>query len=128
MAKHYRVTLRDAVEAHEQALRFGGAPGIRSWDLIESAIARPYSGYHRPISQKAAALTESLASNHGFVDGNKRTALLTVALLISRSGYRIKGQHKNINAEIEELILDVVAHRLSFADIVDWFGNRLERI
>ncbi len=128
MAKHYRVTLRDAVEAHEHALRFGGAPGVRSWALIESAIARPYSGYHRAISKKAAALTESLASNHGFIDGNKRTALLTVALLISRSGYRLKGQHKNINAEIEDLILSIVKHHSSFPDIVAWFNRRLERI
>ncbi|MSO89334.1 MAG: hypothetical protein EXQ89_05135 [Rhodospirillaceae bacterium] len=47
--------------------------------LIESAIARPYSGYYRSIVKKAAALLESMASNHGFADGNKRTTLILVA-------------------------------------------------
>jgi len=127
--RHYRVKLSDTVEAHEQALQFGGgAPGVRSWDLVESAIARPYSGYHRTISEKAAALLHSLASNHGFIDGNKRTALLTVDLLISRCGYQLNGLHQDINVEIESLILDVVTNHLPFSDIVDWFKKRLSRI
>ena len=51
-----------------------------------SAIARPYSGYHRAISAKAAALLHSMVGNHGFVDANKRTAWLVVEILIDRSG------------------------------------------
>lgn len=41
--------------------------------LIESALARAYTGYHRPISRKAAAVLQSMAGNHGFTDGNKLT-------------------------------------------------------
>lgn len=44
--RHYRVTLRDVIEAHEQALRFGGRPGVLDWNLIKSAIGRPYTGVH----------------------------------------------------------------------------------
>ena len=54
--------------------------------LIESAITRPYTGYYRPIAQKAAALLQSLATNHGFVDGNKRTAVFAMNLLLGESG------------------------------------------
>lgn len=77
----YRLTLADAV----MALVFGGREGIRSLHLIGSAFARPYSGYHRPIARKAAAVLHGMVGNHGFIDGNKRTAWLLVEVLIARS-------------------------------------------
>jgi death-on-curing protein len=42
------------------------------------------------IEEKAAALTEALARNHGFVDGNKRTAVYAMDLLLTRSGYKLR--------------------------------------
>jgi death-on-curing protein len=82
--RHYRVTLDDVFSTHQRALEFGGLPGIRDQGLIESAIARAYSGYYRSIAGEAAALTHSLALNHGLIDGNKRTALLAVALFYAK--------------------------------------------
>jgi len=60
--------------------------GVRDLGAIEAAIGRPYSGYYRTISGKAAALVHSLALNHGFVDANKRTAALSCLLLLEKSG------------------------------------------
>jgi death-on-curing protein len=68
---------------------FGGRDGVLNLSLVESAIARPYSGYHPRIWQKAAALVESMAGNHGFVDGNKRTTLILLYTLLSKSGYEL---------------------------------------
>ena len=85
--RHYRLTLADAITAHDEALTYSGRDGISSLHLIESALARPYSGYHPAIQNKAAALLHSVVGNHGFVDGNKRTAWLLVETLIHRSGY-----------------------------------------
>ena len=56
--------------------------GILRIDSIESAIARPYCGYFDTLAEKAAALLESMVGNHGFADGNKRTAVLLVCILI----------------------------------------------
>lgn len=111
------------MQAHEDALAFGGLHGIRDIGLIQSAIARPYSGYHRPIYSKAAALTHSLAKNHGFVDGNKRTALLVLTLFLDRSGYQFK--KGTVDSDIEVMILDVVQNDMSFKELVDWFRGRL---
>ncbi|WP_373636899.1 Fic family protein [Yoonia sp. BS5-3] len=55
---------------------------MTSLHLIESGLSRPYSGYHRFIYSKAAALLHSMINNHGFTDGNKRTAWLLVEILI----------------------------------------------
>lgn len=122
--KHYRVTLEDTLLAHEQALRYGGADGVISIDAIESAIGRPYSGYHRRIHQKAAALLQAIVQNHGFVDANKRTALLVTDLLIRRSGYSLELSN---DERIDDLIVSVAKGELSFDQIADWFSNRLMR-
>jgi prophage maintenance system killer protein len=74
--RHYRLTLADALSAHERALQTGGLSGIPNIGMVESAIARPYNGHYQPIARKAAALLQSISTNHGFADGNKRTAII----------------------------------------------------
>jgi death on curing protein len=127
--RHYRITISDAYAAHEFALQFGGRRGVLNAGRIEAAINRPYSGYHRPIASKAAALFEAVANNHGFVDGNKRTALLLTVLLIRRSGYRLAGADANedMNATFENLAVSVGRGDLKLNDITDWFKRRLAR-
>lgn len=119
---HYRLTLADAILAHDEALTFGGRDGISSLHLIESALARPYSGYHRPIARKAAAVLHSMVGNHGFVDGNKRTAWLLVELLIVRSGYTLNVPD---GERVDDLVVSVAAGATSFDDLVEWFRPRL---
>lgn len=130
-ARQHRLTLKDALAAHSRALRCGGgAPGIVNLGSIESAIARPYAGYYRAITSKAAALVESMVGNHGFADGNKRTAVILLNLLLERSGYRLKSPEdptKSIQQEVEEMILAIARGQLSFDELVGWFGRRLER-
>lgn len=125
--RHYRVTLRDVLQAHAEALTYGGTDGIRSPELIQSAIGRPYSGYYRAIHRKAAALLESLARNHGFVDGNKRTALLAVDLLIRRSGYTYASPPNAVARRLEKLVLDVVERRVDLQGSAAIFKQLLTR-
>jgi death-on-curing protein len=121
--------------------RTGGHDGVRDINLIKSAIARPYTGYYRSISRKAAALTESLARNHGFIDGNKRSALLTLYLFLRRSGYELTVPQEILalrklsekealilaNVEAESMILSIVQNHLPYDELVKWFDKRLRR-
>jgi death on curing protein len=69
------ITLEEALRIHEVLIReFGGAHGVRDLGLLESALLRPQTGYYADLIEEAAALWESLAMNHPFVDGNKRVA------------------------------------------------------
>lgn len=112
--------------AHDIALAYGGLQGVRDLGAIESAVARPYCGYYRSIAKKAAALVQSLASNHGFIDGNKRTALLMMNLLLLRSGYQLRGvSEQQVNADVEAMILALVEHRMSFDEVVTWLEHRI---
>lgn len=118
--------LADALSAHDRALRYGGLEGIPNLSLVESAIARPYSGYYPKLHQKAAALVQSMASNHGFADGNKRTTLILTHSLITNSNYKLEPlPGEDIEQAIENLILAAASRGIDMDGLTDWFQQRL---
>jgi death-on-curing protein len=83
-------TVDEVVAAHSRLIaRFGGSLGIRDRGALESALARPQTGYYVDLVQEAAALWESLSQNHPFVDGNKRIAITATAAFLRINGYRL---------------------------------------
>ena len=127
--RHYRLTLADILQAHDEALEFGGLPGIPNLGMVEAAIARPYSGYYRRIEDKCAAIVQSIAGNHGFADGNKRTALICLAIFIARSDYELfpLNANEDLDLAVEQMILDVVNHEMTFDQLRAWFKVRISR-
>jgi death-on-curing protein len=84
------LSLEDLILIHEVLInRFGGAPGIRDKNALESALFRPQSGYYEDPSSQAAALFESLAINHPFVDGNMRIAFAAMDTFLRLNNMRI---------------------------------------
>jgi death-on-curing protein len=84
-------TIDDVIAVHAQLIaRFGGSLGLRDRGALESALARPRSGYYEDIVQEAAALWESLSQNHPFVDGNKRVAVTVTAAFLRVNGYLLE--------------------------------------
>lgn len=128
--RHYRLTLSDAVHAHEEQIRlFGGRSGILSVDSVLSAIGRPYSGYHLRIHSKGSALLESVIGNHGFVDGNKRTAVVLLFLLYERSGFELVGLgEEDFGLALEEFVVGIAAGQMSRPEIEDWLRPRSVRM
>ena len=107
---------------------FGGLDGIPNLGLVESAIARPYCGYYRPFWKKAAVLVQSMAGNHGFADGNKRTTLIMLHLLITGSGYMIVPQdNEDIEQALENIILASVTRTVTLPRMMEWFRLRLRK-
>lgn len=72
--------------------RYGGDHGLRDAGALEAALFRPQSGHYEDIVQEAAALFESLAMNHPFVDGNKRVAFAAVDVFLRINGWRIRAK------------------------------------
>lgn len=84
-------TVEQVIAVHAQLIaRFGGSLGIRDRGALESALARPQSGYYSDLIQEAAALWESLSQNHPFLDGNKRVAVTVTAAFLRVNGYRLE--------------------------------------
>jgi death on curing protein len=68
-----------------------------------------------------------MAGNHGFPDGNKRTTLLLVDMLVERSGYclvPLSGEEKQ--TALENAILASVERKMTIDDLVAWFKLRLK--
>ena len=84
--------------------RYGGASGIRDKGALEAAIFRPQSGYYKDIFQEAAALMESLATNHPFIDGNKRIAFAAADVFLRINGWRLVGEPLKFHREIIKMI------------------------
>jgi death-on-curing protein len=117
------------LSAHDRALRFGGRKGVLNLSSVESALARPYSGYHPRIWQKAATLVQSMAGNHGFVDGNKRTTLILLHTLLRNSGYNLVSfGDEDIEDAVESVILAVAdGGSISLEELMEWFKARLRK-
>jgi len=84
-------TIDETVTIHAKLIeQFGGSQGIRDHASLESALARPQSGYYTDLIQQAAALWESLSQNHAFVDGNKRIAVTMTATFLRVNAHRLE--------------------------------------
>jgi len=108
-------TLEEALHLHRRLLeRFGGLAGVRDPGLLESALARPRSGYYKSLSAQAAALMQSLARNHAFVDGNKRMAFAMTAVFLRLNGYLLR-----VTAdEAEEFLVEQVIRDHAELDVI----------
>lgn len=82
------LTLAEVLAIHEELIDlYGGAYGVRDMGAVESALFRPQTGYYADIITEAAALLESLAVNHPFIDGNKRIAFAVTDVFLRLNGY-----------------------------------------
>ena len=80
-------TVEEVVDIHaDQIAQFGGSGGLRDMGALESALLRPQMGYYDGAIEEAAALMESLAMNHPFVDGNKRVAFFATDAFLRMNG------------------------------------------
>src|SRR5271155_3663944 len=81
-------TLAESIEIHRQLIeQFGSSPGLLDKGRLEAALFRPQIGYYNELFEEAAALMESLANNHPFVDGNKRIAFSLTDVFLRMNGY-----------------------------------------
>jgi death on curing protein len=109
---------------HEQQIvHFGGGSGLRDEGLLLSALARPenLAVYGEPdVAALAAAYAFGIARNHPFVDGNKRTALVTAAVFLIENGYELVASE----ADAVLTALALAAGELTEVALAEWIrGN-----
>jgi death-on-curing protein len=118
-------TIDQVIAVHAELIaRFGGSLGIRDRGGLESALARPRSGYYGDIIQEAAALWESLSQNHPFVDGNKRVAVTVTAAFLKVNGYRLEFDDL---AALSFLIGLYESGRMRCAELEKWLRRHATR-
>ena len=93
--------VEQVIAIHGKAIAdYGGDPGIRDRGLLEAAVHSPMwsAGLvdaYPDVFTKTAALLRSLALNHSFVDGNKRTAFVSALMFLAINGYQLKASEED---------------------------------
>ena len=99
--------------------------GVRDLGAIESALARPLNlaGYGAPdAAALAAAYAYGLAKNHGFLDGNKRTAWVVARLFLADNGLSLAFDPPDGIRTME----GVAAGGIDEAALADWFRRHIK--
>jgi len=90
------LAIEDVLDIHAlQLARYGGPDGLRDRGLLESALAQPQATFgggfvHDGLFPMAAAYLFHIVSNHPFIDGNKRTGLLSALVFLDINGVAIE--------------------------------------
>jgi len=108
-----------------QLAQHGGLDGVRDPGAVESALARPrnLAGYEAPDApQLAAAYAFGLARNHGFNDGNKRTAWVIARLFLADNGCRLVFDPVDAIKTMEGVAAGIVSED----ELATWFRTRLK--
>jgi len=115
------------VRLHDELLRVtGGASGIRDEGLLNSALARPVNRYAyegvADIVELAATYAVGIASNHPFVDGNKRAAFMALGLFLEDNGLRLTATQDAAT----EAMLGVARGEVDIPTLIEWLRTRVE--
>ncbi|MFF7181752.1 type II toxin-antitoxin system death-on-curing family toxin [Streptomyces sp. NPDC008121] len=99
---------------------------VRDAGLLESAVHRPSAAMfgeeaYPDLVGKAAALLQSLAVNHPFVDGNKRTAWLSCVTFLAMNGIQLR-------PDIDAAERLVIAVAVGESDEIEAIGHALRAL
>lgn len=118
----YYPELNEIIDLHDALIdKFGGLKGIRDMGLLESALANPLTfvfGEERfpTLYDKAASYLYSIARNHPFLDGNKRTASACALAFLRYNGKEPKYKLD----EYLELVVLVASGKKEIKEISDY--------
>ncbi len=104
---------------------FGGQAGVRDLGALEAALMRPQLGYYQGLLEEAAALMESLANNHPFVDGNKRVAFFVTDTFLRLNGYYIE---VNPDEAYQHFMSLFERHAFRYEELHPWLEKVVRRL
>jgi death-on-curing protein len=120
------LSLDEAIAIHERLIeKFGGSPGIRDKGLLESALFRPQTGYYTDLTEMAAALFESLISNHAFVDGNKRAAFFISDIFLRMNGWKLEVA---ADEGYEFIVGSLERGDCNYEHLIPWLNQHLKKL
>lgn len=110
-----------------QLREHGGSPGVRDDGLRESALHRVRNKFNcgeDDIAILAAACAFGLAKNHGFVDGNKRTAFQATYLFLGLNDFDLVAPEP----EVVDVMNRLASGKLTESAFAQWVRAHLERL
>ncbi len=122
------VTEQTVLAIHdEQLAEHGGMTGVRDIGLVQSALHRPrnLAAFGAPdIADLAAAYAYGISRNHGFLDGNKRTAFVVAYVFLLDQGYDLEASDQ----EAVTTMLAEAAGEMQEPELAVWFRGYIRPI
>ncbi len=119
------IDLEEVLLIHQELIEaYGGSLGVRDMGSLESALKRPFSGFgdtafYVTPEEKASAILESIVVNHPFVDGNKRTGLALMRVLLIAFDKEVRASQD----EKYDFVVAVASGVLDYDAILEWIRN-----
>lgn len=111
----------------DQINRHGGLHGIRSYELLESAVYEPQASFdaeylHKDMAEMAACYLFGIVKNHPFLDGNKRTGIICAFLFLHYNDIHILVSQK----VFYNLAMDIAASKIDKEAVIAFFTDRIK--
>lgn len=116
------ISAEDTLLIHSRVIEgSGGLDGLRDRNGLEAAIAAPMQTFdgqelYPSDIEKIARLGFGLASNHAFVDGNKRISAMMTQLLLKWNGYDLTLR----TGELADMFIAIADGTAKEKDLLDW--------
>jgi death on curing protein len=117
------LTLNEVIEIHkDQMQRYGGRIGIRDLELLKSSVSMPTAGFggeylHTDVYEMAAAYLFHIVRNHPFMDGNKRTGVVSALVFLILNGIKISADEDGL----ENMVISVAEGKTVKSEITQFF-------
>lgn len=121
------ISAEDVILIHSRVIEgSGGLDGLRDRDGLEAAISAPMQTFdgkelYPTDLEKIARLGFGLASNHTFVDGNKRIGAMMTQLLLKWNGYELTLR----SGELADMFIAIADGTAKEKDLLDWITRHL---
>lgn len=122
------ITADDVIQIHSRVIqRSGGMDGLRDRASLEAAISAPMQSFggqdlYPTTVEKIARLGYGLASNHAFVDGNKRIGAMMTQLLLRWNGFQMSLR----SGELADVFIAIADGSAEESDLLAWIQEHLE--
>ena len=105
----------------------GGMHGLRDEGLLDSALAAPFQSFEDQdlfpsIYHKAARLGFGLASNHAFIDGNKRIGAHAMLVFLELNNIHISYTQE----ELSSIFLEIASGKKGHDELLIWIVTHLD--
>ena len=121
------ISAEDVILIHSRVIEgSGGLDGLRDRDGLEAAVSAPMQTFdgkelYPTDLEKIARLGFGLASNHAFVDGNKRIGAMMTQLLLKWNGYNLTLR----SGELADMFIAIADGTAKEKDLLDWISRHL---
>lgn len=122
------VTVDDVSLIHSRIIQTtGGIEGLRDRSGLEAAIAAPLQSFggedlFPSDIEKIARIGFGLASNHAFLDGNKRIGAMITQLLLKWNGYQFRLKQ----GELADMFIAIADGTKDETELLHWINAHLE--